>query len=115
MRRGDIVRVQLPRPQGNPGREQFGTRPAVLVQDSTAIANLGTVVVVPLTSKLKASQFRGSFVIHPTPHNGLTVDSVVLTHQLRAIDKSRIESVIGHIDADDEDQLNQELKAFLSL
>ena len=93
MKRRDIVHVHLPKPQGSPGREQIGPRPAIVVQSDSA--NLSTLIIVPLTSKLSGLNFSGSFLVGPDSQNGLSAQSVVLTHQIRAIDKSRIVSVIG--------------------
>jgi len=115
MNRGDIVRVQLPRPAGRPGREQFGTRPAVVLQDEKKFANLSTVLIVPLTSNLSAAHFPGAFTVLPTPTNGLSVESVVLTHQLRVIDRHRIQQVIGQLDDDHLATLESQVRVFLRL
>lgn len=115
MNRGDIVRVQLPPPAGPSGREQFGTRPAVVLQTREASANLSTAVIVPLTSRLSAMRFVGSFTVSPTEANGLSVESVVLTHQVRAIDRGRVEKVIGHLADDQMARLEAELRAILGL
>jgi mRNA-degrading endonuclease toxin of MazEF toxin-antitoxin module len=113
MRRGDVVRVRLPRPAGPPGREQHGIRPAIDVQIDAA--NLATAVIVPLTSNLGATQFFGSFIMDPSKENGLDVRSVVLTHQIRAIDRSRIEDVIGTLGKDDLSELERNLTKLLGL
>lgn len=42
MRRGEVVRVELPRPAGTTGREQFGVRPAIIIQNDEVNANLST-------------------------------------------------------------------------
>jgi mRNA-degrading endonuclease toxin of MazEF toxin-antitoxin module len=115
MNRGDIVRVQLPPPAGPSGREQFGTRPAIVVQDEANFANLSTVLIVPLTSRLSAARFPGSFIVSPTETNGLDVESVVLTHQLRAIDRRRIQRVIGRLAHDQMTALESEVRRLLRL
>jgi len=115
MNRGDIVRVQLPRPAGPSGTEQFGARPAVVVQTEENIANLSTVLIVPLTSNLGAARFPGSFTVSPTGTNGLEVESVVLTHQLRAIDQRRIQRVIGRLADDQMAMLESEIRRLLGL
>jgi len=115
MRRGAVVRVELPRPAGASGHEQVGIRPAIVVQDEHSAPNLSTVVIVPLTSKLHAVGFAGSFVISPTSSNGLSVKSVVLTHQLRAIDKHRILDVIGNVATEDMATLERNLRNLLHL
>jgi mRNA interferase MazF len=115
MNRGDIVRVRLPPPAGPSGREQFGARPAIVLQTKKASASLSTVVIVPLTSRLSATRFVGSFTVSPTETNGLSVESVILTHQLRAIDQGRIEKVIGRLADDQMARLEAELRALLGL
>ena len=115
MKRGDIVRAELPRPAGSPGREQFGQRPAVVVQDELQSAGLETIVVVRLTSRLAAARFVGSFVVQPSPTNGLSVPSVVLTHQVRAIDKHRITGVIGRLGERETAILDAALRKLLRL
>jgi len=115
MNRGDVVLVQLPRPAGPSGREQFGTRPAIIVQRDADTANLSTVLLVPLTSRLSAARFPGSFTVPATGTNGLSVESVVLTHQFRAIDRRRIERVIGRLAHDQMAMLESEIRSLLSL
>ncbi len=115
MNRGDIVRVELPRPQGPSGREQFGPRPAVVVQDDPDSVSLPTVLVVPLTSRLAAARFPSSFTVLPTRANGLDVESVVLTHQHRAIDRRRVQRVIGELHAEQLAILDSEMRRLLGL
>lgn len=115
MNRGDIVLVQLPRPAGQSGREQFGTRPAIIVQSDTASTNLSTVLLVPLTSRPGAARFPGSFTVPATDTNGLDVESVVLTHQLRAIDRRRVQQVLGRLARDHMARLESEIRSLLGL
>ena len=115
MQRGDVVRVQLPRPLGRAGREQFGTRPAVVIQGNAATANLSTVIIVPLTSNRSAERFDGSLRIHPSRDNGLTMVSVALTQQVRALDKKRVDAVVGRLSSEDMDKLDAALRRLLSL
>ena len=115
MNRADIVLVQLPPPAGPSGREQFGTRPAIVVQDESNFATLSTVLVVPLTSRLSAARFPGSFTLSPTNTNGLDAESVVLTHQLRAIDRRRIQRVIGRLTDGHMGMLESEMRRLLGL
>jgi mRNA-degrading endonuclease toxin of MazEF toxin-antitoxin module len=115
MNRGDVVRVDLPAPQGKPGHEQFGQRPAIIVQADATIPSLSTVVVVPLTSNTGAARFPGAFLIAPTVTNGLTTKSVALTHQVRAIDKSRIRRVLGCLETAELSELSRRLGNVLGL
>lgn len=115
MNRGDVVRVDLPRPRGTPGREQFGLRPAIVVQDEPRLANLSTVLIVPLTSNQTASKFSGSIWIAPTKENGLSVESIALTQQVRAIDRSRVQDTLGEISRDDAVLLDDQLRSLLKI
>jgi mRNA interferase MazF len=115
MERGDVVRVELPWPKGKPGREQAGTRPAVVVQATQASTNLSTVIIVPLTSNQAALRFAGSFLVQPSAENGLVADSIVLTQQIRVLDTARIESKIGVFSDTDLKHLDNELRSILGL
>lgn len=115
MNRGNVVRVQLPRPAGQSGSEQYGLRPAIVVQSDKISAGSSVVMIVPMTSNLAAARFPGAFVISPTQLNGLTTDSVVLTNQLRAIDRQRIQEVIGRLTAEEMASLESRIRNLLGL
>lgn len=115
MRRGDVVRVDLPRPAGSAGREQFGYRPAIIIQDTPSLAKAATAIVIPLTSNLSAQKLPGSFTVAPTDSNGLQLQSVVLTSQIRAIDPRRIERTLGKIATADMSTLERHLRSLLRL
>src|SRR5690242_15950020 len=102
MKRGEIWRVRLP---FAPGHKQGGDRPAVLVQEDTAIGALPTVLLVPFTSNLAAMRFPGTLLLSPDPQNGLTVPSVALVFQLSAVDKRDCLRRLGEIDRQDLDQI----------
>ncbi len=93
---GEIYWVSFPATQG---REQAGRRPALIVQSEPFSQSLPTVLVVPITSNLRATSFPGTIRIDPDEHNGLTVPSVLLVFQLRAIDKRRLLHSPGEISA----------------
>lgn len=115
MNRGDVVKAELPRPQGRPSHEQFGYRRAIILQNMAAHANLTTVVVVPTTSNLNASRHGESFVVSSSAENGLDCDSTLLVHQVRALDKRRIREVVGRLSGDDLERLESSLRKLLSL
>lgn len=56
MEEGDIYLVEIPL---SGGHEQAGLRPAIIIQ-AIRSEKLPTVLIVPLTSKLKAAEFKGS-------------------------------------------------------
>lgn len=129
MKRGSVVDVDIPptpsplqhkqgQGQGSAGSEQYGKRPAVIVMDDTFApkGTTPTVVIVPLTSQLKAESFPGAVLIEPTKANGLSCDSVALCHQVRAIDRKRIDpSFRGLLSPADMEKISQSLKALLGL
>jgi mRNA interferase MazF len=115
MMRGDIVLVNLPQTADGAGHEQVGTRPALVVHDDSTNNTVSVVMIVPFTSNLKAQRFPHTILVQPTKENGLTVQSVLLVFQLRAIDKQRVTRQIGHLEDDLIEKVNQEMKDLLGL
>lgn len=96
MRRSEIWRVRLP---AAPGRTQSGDRPALVVQNDAATASLPTVLVVPFTGSLAAARFAGTLRVDPDGKNGLTMPSIALAFQLRAVDRKDCIQRLGELDA----------------
>ena len=115
MKRGEVVWAQLPKPAASPGHEQFGRRPAIVLQDEPALAELKTVVVVPVTSVKSALRFPNTYPIQPTTANGLAEESIALAHQIRALDKRRVDGVIGTLSPEDLSQVEARVRAQLRL
>lgn len=97
MARGDIAFVNLPLVLGS--HDQGGRRPAVLVIADSALSRNPMRMIVPLTSTLADLRFPFTFQINPSAQNGLSKPSVVLVFQLRATDRTNVDSVIGHLEA----------------
>lgn len=111
MQFGDIYLVEIPMSSGH---EQAGLRPAVIVQE-IGMEKVPTVLIVPLTSKLKAKDFPFTFVVEPDQSNNLNVVSVSLVFQVRAIDKKRLKNKIGKIGQAGIDLLKRNLKEIMGL
>ena|SRR5262249_8672240 len=94
---GDFHRVDLPAANGC---EQRGCRPAAVLQDDDYGGDLPVVLVVSLTTARVAMRFAGTTPIRPTAENGLRQGSVALVFQLRAIDRRRIQELIGTVRAE---------------
>ena len=109
---GEIYTVEIPPTNGH---EQAGTRPAIVVQAPQFESRLPTALIVPLTSRLAAQAFPGTFVISPDTENNLTLPSVALVFQLRAIDKRRLKRRIGRLSAAHFAHLQQAIKDLLQL
>jgi len=115
MTRGDIVLVNLPQTADGAGHEQAGTRPALIVHDDATSSTLSVVMIVPFTSNLKAQRFPHTILIQPSKENGLSIPSVLLIFQLRAIDKQRVTKTIGHLEDELMGKVNQEIRDLLGL
>lgn len=87
--RGDVFSANL-----NPviGSEQGGMRPVVVIQNDTGNKHSSTIIVAPITSKIKP-QLPTHLPISGV--TGLYEDSIVLLEQLRTIDKQRCGKKIG--------------------
>lgn len=93
MNQGDIYEVFL---DPTLGSEQRGRRPAIILSGSGINKIMNTVIVVPLTTKLK--HYNDNLILEPNKSNGLKVTSEALTIHIRAIDKARLKNRIGNIE-----------------
>lgn len=91
-RRGDIYIANL-----NPfrGSEQGGTRPVLVLQNNDGNYYCPTLIVAPLSSKLKKPNLPTHFLLKKG--RGLMTDSIVELEQIKTIDKCRIQRYIGKI------------------
>lgn len=115
MARGDVLRVELPRPRGAAGHEQTGPRPAIAVQADLPGTSTPTLMVVPLTSQLSVLRFPHTIQVKPSAMNGLTELSVLMVFQLRALDRVRILGTIGRLEQQYLNQLDTEIRHMLDL
>ncbi|MGL5876430.1 MAG: type II toxin-antitoxin system PemK/MazF family toxin [Xenococcaceae cyanobacterium] len=95
MVRGDVLLVGLPETDR---REEKGNRPAIAIQ--TDVANSPMLMIVPITSSLGALRFPFTVKIEPSNLNGLTLPSVAMIFQMRAIDRKRIIRKIGDLESE---------------
>jgi mRNA interferase MazF len=93
VKRGEIWYAEL-----NPirGSEQAGARPVLVVQNDVVNQFTTTVLAIPLTTNLRRAALP-SCVQVAAGEGGLTADSVLLCHQLRALDKSRLRDKLGEV------------------
>jgi len=94
IKRGDMFYADL-----SPviGSEQGGIRPVLIVQNDTGNKYSPTVIAAAITSQTGKNKLPTHIEIG-SEENGLKSDSVVLTEQIRTIDKSRLKEKIGHIE-----------------
>jgi len=112
MQRGDIYWVRLDPTEGS---EQAGTRPAVIVSRNSINRASPVVVICPVTSASNISRFYPSDVLIQAPEGGLTVDSVILTLQVRAVAKARLNGRLGTLKPATLLRINQALDITLDL
>ena len=84
--RGEIWLADL-----NPtrGSEQAGTRPVLILQNNVINKYTTTILAIPLTTNLRRAALPSCVQISKG-EGGLASDSVVLCHQLRVLDKTRL-------------------------
>ena len=92
IKRGDMFYADLSPVVGS---EQGGIRPVLVIND---IGNKysPTVIVSAITSQLNKSKLPTHIELD-SEEFGLKSDSIILTEQIRTIDKSRLKEKIGHI------------------
>ena len=93
VKRGDMFYADL-----SPviGSEQGGIRPVLIVQNDMGNKYSPTVIAAAITSQTGKNKLPTHIEIDSKTY-GLKADSVVLTEQIRTIDKSRLKEKIGHI------------------
>ena len=94
VKRGDIFYADL-----SPviGSEQGGLRPVLIVQNDVGNKYSPTVIAAAITSQTSKSRLPTHINIDSNDF-GLMKNSVILTEQIRTIDKSRLKEKIGHIE-----------------
>jgi mRNA-degrading endonuclease toxin of MazEF toxin-antitoxin module len=107
-KRGEIILVDFG--SGYGGHRQIGVRPAISIR---CVAEL--VIVIPLTSNIRASRFRGTLTLRPNGKNNLSEPSVALVFQMQPIDKFEIVKRIGVLHRADKAKLNEAMRELLVL
>lgn len=107
MRRGDIYYADLGQTYGS---EQGGLRPIIIIQNDIGNRFSGTVIIAPITSRIKASLPTHVFVNTTKIRN-----SIVLLEQIRTIDKDRLQNYIGHVSDEIMEKVDEALKVSLGL
>jgi mRNA interferase MazF len=86
--RGDLVAVSLPGDYGKP-------QPALVIQ-SDLLAELGGVVLCPVTSDLRTAAFR--VTVEPSPGNGLRALSQVMVDKLSTLPRTKLSAPFGRLE-----------------
>ncbi|WP_340153269.1 type II toxin-antitoxin system PemK/MazF family toxin [uncultured Marivirga sp.] len=104
MKQAEIWNVNL-----NPvkGSEQAGFRPVVILSGNLANEFLRTIIVCPLTTKVKG--YKGNPVLEPDIRNGLKEKSEILVFHIRSISKDRFINKLGEVSTDHMEQMKKTL------
>lgn len=76
------------------GSEQAGIRPVLVFQNDAINRFTTTVLAIPFTTNLRRAALP-SCVLVARGEGGLESESVLLCHQLRALDKTRLQRKLG--------------------
>jgi mRNA interferase MazF len=91
--RGEIWLADLGATRGS---EQAGTRPVLIFQNDAINRFTTTLLAIPLTTNLRRARLPSCILIS-REGTGLAADSVALCHQLRALDRTRLQRKLGSV------------------
>lgn len=111
IKRGEIYFAQL-----NPviGSEQGGLRPVLVVQNDIGNQYSPTTIVLAITSQINKAKLPTHVELKAETY-GLERDSVVLTEQIRTIDKKRLKQRIAVLNDETMDKVDQALAISIEL
>lgn len=80
------------------GSEQGLTRPVIIISEDSVNEAINTVTALPITSKKDYRVIYPNEVYIPARACGLSLDSIILCHQIRTIDKKRLAQYYGTVE-----------------
>ena len=111
IKRGEIYLADLSPVVGS---EQGGQRPVLIVQNDIGNKYSPTVIIVAITAQITKSKLP-THVELPAKGNGLNKDSVILAEQIRTIDKKRLLKLLGFLNNEYMERVNEALTISLEL
>lgn len=111
IKRGEIYFAQL-----NPvvGSEQGGIRPVLVVQNDVGNQYSPTTIVLAITSQINKAKLPTHVELKAHTY-GMERDSVILTEQIRTVDKTRLKQRIAVLDEATMTKVNEALAISLEL
>lgn len=111
IKRGEIYFAQL-----NPvvGSEQGGIRPVLVVQNDIGNQYSPTTIVLAITSQINKAKLPTHVELKADTY-GMERDSVILTEQIRTIDKTRLKQRIAVLKEEKMAKVNEALAISLEL
>ena len=94
VKRGDIYNADQSPVVGS---EQGGIRPVLIIQNDVGNKYSPTVIAAAITSRINKAKMPTHIELSAQDY-GLSKDSVILTEQIRTLDKKRLREKIGKLD-----------------
>lgn len=111
-RRGEVFLTAL---GATVGREIKKTRPSIVIQNDISNRLTGITIVAPITSTVRFPLNPLHVIIGADQRTGLSVTSVALLNQIRAIDKIRLLRRLGAVDSETLERVDEAIKLSLGL
>ena len=111
IKRGDMFYADLSPVVGS---EQGGIRPVLIIQNDMGNKYSPTVIAAAITSQTNKTKLPTHIEIG-SQDCGLKSDSIVLTEQIRTIDKSRIKGFVDMLDSEQMKEVDNSLKIALGV
>ena len=109
--KGQVIMAELNSTEAN---VQRGLRPCVVVQNNIGNKFSPTLIIAPLTSRMKRDMVTHA-KLYPTIENGLTVASTALLEQIQTISKDSVKRVLGVLNDVEMKLINKAIIASLAL
>ncbi|NLC77847.1 MAG: type II toxin-antitoxin system PemK/MazF family toxin [Clostridia bacterium] len=111
--RGDLFSLRLG--TNEDGRDYY--RPVLVVQNDIGNRYCNSVIVVPLSYKLRGKHLFFGVLIKSTPETGLLQDAVALLSQIRTVEKSCFsnDNYLGRVDRKTMEKIDECLSLSLGL
>lgn len=111
VKRGDIYYADLSPVVGS---EQGGVRPVLIVQNNVGNRHSPTVIAAAITSQINKAKMPTHIELGAKKF-GLTKDSVILTEQIRTLDKKRLREKMGCLDENSMNRVDEALAVSFGL
>ncbi len=122
-RQGRIIRISFPRRgeiyltalDPTVGREIQKTRPTLIIQNDTTNRLSALTIVAPIISTVRFPLNPAHALVAADTHTGLSVTSVALLDQIRAVDRTRLIKKLGSVDDETMERVEEAIKISLGL
>lgn len=97
------------------GSEQNGIRPVVIIQNDVGNEYSPTVIVAPITSKIKTKAKIPTHVFLKGSKIRIPLDSIILLEQITVIDKKRLKDIVGVLDYQETKEMDNAIVVSLGI